>query len=60
MTLDKKTMSRIAKLGVEIDSAADTLRGMKIGSPEWMKQNDRLFDLIAKRDRLAATAEKSA
>lgn len=60
MTLDKKTMARIAKLGVEIDSAADTLREMKIGSPEWMKQNDRLFNLIAKRDRLAATAEKSA
>ena len=60
MTLDKKTIARIAKLAAEIDSAADILRGMKIGSPEWLKQNDRLFNLIAKRDRLTATAEKSA
>jgi len=57
---DKKTAMRITKLGAEIDSAADILRGMKIGSPEWLKQNDRLFNLIAKRDRLVATAEKSA
>ena len=37
MTHDKETVSRIAKLGAEIGSAADILRGMKIGSPEWLK-----------------------
>lgn len=51
----KKTLSmRIVELDRKIDSAADILRGMKIGSPEWMKQNDKLFNLVAKRERIIA------
>ena len=56
---DKKVLARIDRLGHEIDSCAIELQKIKIGTDEWLKKNDRLFNLIAKRDRLlASVAEK--
>lgn len=52
---DKKTMARIDKLGKDIDACADSLRKLKIGTDAWMKMNDKLFNTIAKRDRLMAS-----
>lgn len=49
---DKKTLIKIDKLGYEIDASADKLRKLKLGSDAWLKENNRLFNLIAKRDRL--------
>jgi hypothetical protein len=57
---DRKLLARIEKLGADIDSCADALRKLKIGCPEWMKTNNRLFNLIAKRDRLLEEAKRAA
>ena len=56
---DKKVLARIDKLGYEIDKSADKLRSLKIGCDEWMRENNRLFNLIAKRDRLLESVKKS-
>ena len=51
---------KIRKLSVEIDGETQSLEVLKdeIGSERWMKHNNRLFNLLMKRDRLIKEEEE--
>ena len=58
---DRRLLKKVDKLGMDIDACADALRAIKkIGSPEWLKLNDKLVNLIAKREKILAEIGKNA
>ena len=55
----KKVEKRVRKLSDEIDGEVESLEVLRdeIGSERWSKHNNRLFNLIAKREVLIAEME---
>lgn len=49
----------IRKLSEDIDFECDVLEILRdeMGSPRWMKHNNRLYRLVAKRDKLLKESE---
>lgn len=55
----KNVEKRVRKLSDEIDGEVESLEVLRdeLGSERWNKHNNRLYNLIAKRDRLLKEME---